>query len=203
VVCACSSDPGEPQRASTSSVSPPPQTTERPECVEIAKRFSTAYSRVRSESPVERLAEIRTAAAAAGEDPAGCLAGRLEKLVTEQRRKLVRLFLNEQEAAPAAIYECPELGPRFRCQGAVADDTAHLGEMAAGGAIPNPGSIRMELARDYKPISATPYLLKTPNGSLEKTAVPLTPASPLYAMVVIVQEHDSGYVKYVWLLQGR
>jgi hypothetical protein len=204
VICACSSTAGEQQ---TTSASNPPAASangDRTECADLVGRFSRALSRVRSESPVEGLAEIRAAAAAAGEDPAGCIRDRFETLVIEQRRKLVRLSLNEQEVTPAAIYECPELGPNLRCDSAVADDTAHLGELAVGGAISNPRNARMEIASDYKPTSTTFYLLKTPNGALEMAELPLRSVAPVYAMVAIIKEKgDGGYVKYVWLVRAR
>jgi len=203
VMCACTSDPERQHPTSTSTAPAAPAKGDRPECADIVGRFSRALSKVRSEPPVERLAEIRAAAVEAGEDPAGCIAERLDTMVIEQRRRLVRLSLDGQEAAPAAIYECPELGPNFRCAGARADDTAHLGELTSGSAVSDSGTVRMEIAADYKPTATTFYLLKTPGGSLEVAELPLKLTPPLYAVVVIVKEDDGGHVKYVWLLRAR
>lgn len=201
-ICACRPTADEQQAISTttSTTTAASAAVSRPECTDIAERFSRALARVQSQSPVERLAEIRAAAAAAGEDPAGCVTKQLETLVIEQRRKLVRLFVNEQETHAAAIYECPELGPDLRCAGPVADDTAHLGELSVGNAISGSRNVRIANAPDYKPISTTFYLLKTAGGSLEVAELPLRSVPAVYAMVAIVKEMgDGGYVKYVWL----
>jgi hypothetical protein len=189
---------------STSSAPAASSKGDRPECADIVGRFSRALSKVQSESPVERLAEIRAAAAAAGEDPAGCITERLDPIVMEQRRTLVRLSLNGQPATATAIYECPKLEPNFRCAGARADDTAHLGELAGGAPISDSGTVRVEIAAGYKPTSTTLYLMKTTDGSLEMAELPLKWVPPMYALVVIVKEAgDGGYVKYVWLVRAR
>lgn len=200
LTAACRPDAGNP-RATTTSVRPTTtQSSERPECRDLDGRFSRALTSVKSDSPVERLAEIRAAAVAAGEDPAGCVASRLADLVTEQRRRLVTLIVDDRAATPAAIYECPQVGPNLRCDGAVADDTAHLAAASVAARAPA-RSVRMELARGYAPVSATPYVLKARTGSPETITLPLRsiPAA-LHAIVVVVEEADAGYVKYVWLV---
>jgi hypothetical protein len=204
-ICACRPTADEQQATSTttSTATAASAPASRPECTDIVERFSRALTTVQSQSPVERLAEIRAAGAAAGEDPAGCVTRRLETLVTEQRRKLVRLSVNEQDTPAAAIYECPELGPDLRCDGAVADDTAHLGELSVGNAVSGSRDVRMEIAPQYQPTSTTFYLLKTAGGSLEAAQLPLRSVPSVYAMVAIVKEMvDAGYVKYVWLVRA-
>jgi hypothetical protein len=170
-------------------------------------RFEKAVQAIKETSPMVRLQRLGDAAAAAGEDPEGCVQPELRELVESERKRLVVLTSGGRSFPAVAVSACAGVGPALRCSGAQADDSAHLTEL---GVSPLPmtknaqGELR--LYAGYRPAALTLY--STTNGSqprviaLSRGHLFRLPASS-NLLILITRQSDGGFLKFVWPLDFR
>lgn len=169
------------------------------------------YPKIPPGPPVERLKAIERVSARIGEDPEGCAAEPIRFATQRERLRLVTLVAGKERIPPAAVYVCGSLSEGLRCVGAVADDTAHLGEMQAL-ATPLPSSNRLQLQPDPQFAFASRRVYIAPRSTLmdrPRYTEPTPDADHSFevphlaealVLIAIVKESSGSYIKFVWLL---